>query len=163
MIAPPASAAEYKAGVPLADDRGKIFHNLLIEQGYHTEHDFLIASCSSWGVRPNKASTIPVQAFINESARRGWFTRYVCVGDEAFKFLFANGYKSSMQTLAGSIIYVSETAFKPLFVFPPLTALAPILTGEDERADYFAERAETEAIRRIRLILPQFTKFMEAT
>jgi uracil-DNA glycosylase len=131
LIAPPCSAEEYNQGVPFCNLAAKEFHTLLHDHGYDTQRHFLVVSCSVYGEKPSKHSTELVKGFIAKCAAFNCFEYYICVGDEAFKYIFGAGKKPSGSAIYGSTVYVPETGHKPLFVFPSPAPLAVLAEGSD--------------------------------
>lgn len=118
LIAPPCNGDEYQMNIPFANNSAKEFHLILNDHGLDTEKHFLVVSCSAFGEKPSKQSTELVKAFIEKCAKFNIFDMYMCVGDDAFKFIFGAGKKPSSAALYGSTIFVPETGYKPLFTFP---------------------------------------------
>lgn len=141
LIAPPCTPLEYEEQKPFIDNGALEFHQILDEHAdLDTNSDCLVVSCSLFGEKANKASTDPIRGYLEKLAKRDQFTFFICVGDDAFKFMFGRGKKPSMGTLAGNIMYVPETNFKPLYVFPNLEGLS--IESED------AEKASAYELRR---------------
>jgi hypothetical protein len=161
IIAPPCDKVEYEKGVPLSNDCAIAFHMLLQEEiQFDTNKDAFIISCCRFGLKPKKHNTDPIIEFVRQCADKEIFQHYVCVGDDAFKFIFGSGKKPSMQSLAGYTMRVKETGYKPLFVFPSVKMLAPVFIG-DSREDYFLARMQdqwTEKFRKFSAKLKQFLK-----
>lgn len=119
LIAPPFSEAECRKGVPFSDHAATLFHEILAQEAHlDTNQDFMVVSCNRYGLKANKHSTQPIVDFVLECGRKSLFDFYLCIGDDAFKFVFGHGKKPSMSALAGHVMYVAETDFKPLYVFP---------------------------------------------
>jgi hypothetical protein len=144
LIAPPCTEPEYRNGIPFCDEAAEVFHNILLsEVNLDTERDFCIVSASRYGLKPCKHSTDLIKGFIESCARRAYFQYYVCVGDDAFKYIFGQGKKPSSNTLMGSTVFRPEIGFKPLFVFPSTSVLAPTM-GESEWENRKATRIADE-------------------
>lgn len=122
-IAPPPSEQEYENNLPLSDASAREFHNILAVNGVNTEKDMLVVSCSRFGPKANKHSCTPIVDFIGQCVRLNQFRLYVCIGDAAFKHIFAYGRKANMPTLIGNIVYLKQLNHLPLFTFPSLDGL----------------------------------------
>lgn len=148
LIAPPAVNEEYASGIPFSNESASIFHAILDANGVSTEKNMLVVSCNRYGLKAGKHTTSPVLKFVMQCAARSLFKLYVCVGDEAFKYIFGHGKKPGMSTLAGSIIYVPETGYAPLFTFPSVAPLAPE-PADTDRQDYLNKRIAEELSQKI--------------
>ena len=143
IIAPPCGPEEYAAGVPFSGDAAKAFHEILLDHNLNTQEDFLVVTCSAYGKKPSMQSTGLIREYVMACARAKLFDLYVCVGDDAFKFLFGAGKKPASSTLYGSVLYVPETGHMPLFVYPSPQVLAPVMgndTRENRRAADLADK-----------------------
>lgn len=159
MLVPPCSQVEYQTQIPFSTKTALAFHAVLAAEGIDTEKDFLIVSCSLFGLKANKASTTPMVEFLKECAGNEQFKKFVCVGDETFKFLFAHGRKASMQTLGGATLYVPLVNRKPLFVFPDIAGLAPDYGIDDE--DWKRARWQQRTEKDFSLYARRFRTFCE--
>ncbi len=164
MIAPPNSFNDYVNGIPFSDDRGEKFNILLEESGFNTgdKGQFVVIGATAFGLKPNKASTIPILKFVWRVAAAKLFDRYVCIGDNAFKYIFGEGRKVSMQTISGSTRYLEELHEKPLFTFPPIGLLVAEINDEmGNRQQYLMHRAAEETERKVQNCMDAFKKFMK--
>lgn len=160
FIAPPPTPAEFEEGLPLSNSRALSFHEILEHIPFDTQGHALVVSCSLGGKKANKASTTPIVEFVKACARESLTTKFVCVGNEAYKFIFGEGKKYPMQTLAGAVIYHFMLSPYPLFVFPDIGALNPTFTGEN-RKDWVLGQMKEECENRIVAALPAFKKFLK--
>lgn len=137
IVAPPMTVSEYERGIPLTDPDAAFFHTLLKEAtGLDTERHCYVISCSRYGLKPNKASTQDVVEYVRQLAQFRLFDLCICVGDDAFKFIFGRGKKPTMNSLAGSTIRHGDIYHLPVFTFPSLQGLVHEETG-DKREDRF--------------------------
>ncbi len=171
MIVQPPSEQEIVQGMPFIEPEANEFHNLLEEHydGLSTNDDFLVVSCSLYGLKttkgrkvphPSKASTSPIADFVRECAKKKLFRRYVVIGDEAFKFALAEGKKPAMSTLVGTTMHMVELQYTPLFVFPDVRPLCPVF-GDDKRENFFMRRLADETRDKIQNLALKFKKFAE--
>lgn len=149
VIAPPLNAVEYGYGVPLSDKNAVRLEELLMDSAdFQTEKNALVISASRFGVKPSKASTDQIRELVERPQFHSCFDLFVCIGDDAFKFIFGRGKKPSSTTLVGSTIYHPAISGKPLFTFQNIGDLVftPIsgMTSRDEyrATDYIAKRNE---------------------
>jgi hypothetical protein len=166
LIAPPCLEEEYKAQVPFSYQHAQAFHTIIKEEtGFDTDKDALVVSCSKFYPKANKESTGYICDFVRLCAEKQMFDRYVCVGDDAFKFIFGRGKKPSMASIMAQTMYVEETCYKPLFVFPSPWALYPDLnlpfTDEGKRERYFRIRLQDQADLLFRRLAKKFETFIK--
>jgi hypothetical protein len=162
LLCPPCSAEDYKNGVPFSNRIALIFHGILLsEVGFDTDAHSLVVPCSLYGAKANKASTTPMAEFSAKLAEQDRFTRFICVGDDTFKFLFAHGKKAGMKTLGGAVIRVPQTCHKPLFVFPSIEGLAPEF--KQDEGDWKLKRWQEQTQIEFRRYLIKFRLFLEST
>jgi uracil-DNA glycosylase len=158
LLSPAPSAEDYSNDLPLSDADAKVFHNLCLNAGFHTDKDCLVAPCSLFRAKPSKLSTAPMVEFVGECHPS--FSKFICVGDDAFKFIFGDGRKPSMQTLGGSVVYVSEVDHKPMFVFPSIKGLSlPKNIPNDDVWKH--ERFQAILIRMFEKLMPKFKAFLK--
>lgn len=159
LVAPPPSLEEYKLGLPLSDRHAQAFHEWLLMNSFNTEKDCIVIAASAFRAKANRASTVPIISFIRSCSARDFFNKYIVVGDAAFSFAFGEGRKTTMSTLAGSVIHIKDVNHKPMFVFPSITKLNPEPTGDD-RAEYIHQRIHREVLGSLSRLLPSFRAFV---
>jgi uracil-DNA glycosylase len=146
-LAPPPTGEDYANRLPFCGPAARQLEQILNAHELSTE-DFLVLSCSRWGVKPSKASTTPIKGLVEEYARRGLFLFYILVGGEAFRFLFGSGLKVPMHTMEGKTLYMRELGHRPMFVLPDVALLAAEPTG-DRREDFKLARSRDDLIYRL--------------
>jgi uracil-DNA glycosylase len=155
-VAPPPSIEEYERNIPLSDNSAKVFHNILAREGISTERDMLVVSASRFGERPSKASCSPVFDFVLQAVKRDHFDLFVCIGEVAFRHIFAYGRKPNIQTLVGNIVYLNDLNHAPLFTFPSLDGL---VIPEESRGSTW--RWHKKSIERMTKIAGEFSKVVK--
>jgi len=136
MIVPcPKDAREAKR--PLAGAGASTFLEVLDEQGFSPYQFFIIFANPIMGDSGKGAGYMPTRKFMEE-----FFTKHgrlcICIGGEAFKFLFGNGKKPGDTSLAGQVIHAPCIKYNPVFYFPDYSIIAePEPTGV-RRADFRA-------------------------
>lgn len=126
LIAPRPNLIDLENNVPMSCAAAQSFHSLLLAcAGISTEKDCLVMPGSVMPKKPSKLLTEPFKSLPIKFHRR--FKLILCVGGDNFKFLFGDGKKSSLQTLAnGNLLYLPNKLGKtPLMVFPEYDFLVP--------------------------------------
>lgn len=126
LIAPRPNLIDMENNVPMSCAAAQAFHSALLSAtGISTETDCLVIPGSVLPRKASKLLTAPFKSLPIKFHRR--FKLVICVGGDNFKFLFGDGKKSSLQTLAnGNLIYLPAKLGKtPLMVFPEYDWLVP--------------------------------------
>lgn len=162
MIAPPCTLDEYAQGVPFCNQAAQTFHYWAQENcGIDTERDFLICAASMYGEKPGKHSTDLVVNFVKAAVEQQLIDKIVCVGEPAFKFVFAEGKKPNMTTLIGGTVYMPIVQHRPIFVLPDIAMLAPNFEGADKKERWILQRLQQECARRLDALSQKFKKFVK--
>lgn len=161
MLAPPPSKEEMEQDLPLAGDTARMFHELLLEQGFSTERNAVVLACALSGPKACKANTQPVAELAHEYARLGFFDLFICVGEDAFKYIYGRGRKPPMTALIGRPVYIAQAGNKPVFVFPNISLLAPPPANLIRREIYRWEARRNEAIQQISRVAQELVIFQK--
>lgn len=161
MLIPPCTPEEYAAQIPFSAKIGQGVHRMLDTIGFYTERDCLAVSCSIGGFKANKNNTDVIKSFLHDVVDANYFDRFIVVGDDTFKYLFAHGKKAGMQTLGGATLYVPQTGQKPLFVFPSPDALYPEFLQDEN--DWKLRRMQEKTQAAFQRYLIKFLGFLEET
>jgi len=160
LIAPPCSQEEYDISAPFTGEYARIFQDMFRETGLEFTSHFFVVSASLAGLKANKASTEPIRQFVKTCAEKDLFKAYVCMGTEAFRFVFSDGKKISSTTLIASTVFLPDCKHKPTFIFPEISPLVPAFTG-DKREDYKLERQREELLRKIPGHINAYVRMLE--
>lgn len=160
MLAPPLDLKEYEnGGLPLSNHAALRFHEILEEEcGISTDRDCIVVSCSRYGTKANKASTDGIKELVRQATlkKQTEFKIVMCVGDEAFKHIFGRSKKPS-GSLYWNVMFVEETNYLPLYVFPPLEGLHVNFTGDrwaDSRLSDWQSKTELTFRQNMRKLNP---------
>jgi hypothetical protein len=126
LIAPRPNLIDLENNVPMSCPSAQSFHSVLVSNaGISTETDCLVMPGSVMPKRQTKLTVAPFKSLPLKFHSR--FKLILCVGGDNFKFMFGDGKKSSLQTLAnGNLIYMPAKIGKtPLMVFPEYDFLVP--------------------------------------
>jgi uracil-DNA glycosylase len=128
LIAPQPSEMEVEENLCWVNHNAQKFFELMESLTELSPDDFLIMPTTFNGGKPVNANTELPKRFLHRAAHFKQIRRFVCIGSDAFKVFFGQGRKPSMPMLMGHTMYVTETSWKPLFVFPDADTLA--MSGE---------------------------------
>lgn len=126
VIAPRPNLVDLENNVPMSCPAAQQLHGILLSSAsINTEEDCFVVPGSVLPKKPSKLSVLPFKSLPLKFHSR--FKLIVCVGGDNFKFMFGDGKKSSMQTLAnGNLIYLPALIGKtPLMVLPEYEFLVP--------------------------------------
>jgi uracil-DNA glycosylase len=93
------------------------------EHDLKSNQDFLIMPTTFDADKPKKGNTDIGMNIVEAAAEEESIERMICIGGDAFKTYFGFGRKPSMESLVGNVMFLQQSKFKPVFVFPDLNAL----------------------------------------
>lgn len=165
LIAPQPSEAEVEDNLCWSNHNAERFFELVGSLTELTPNSFIIMPTTFNGGKPVNANTELPKRFLKRAATFRQIRRFVCIGSDAFKVFFGQGRKPSMPMLQGHTMYVKETNFKPLFVFPDADTLAlkPDHYIEDKREYSALKRRVDQTVKTYEQLLEwKFKLFLRA-
>lgn len=127
-------------------------------------NDFLIVPCTFDGKKPVKGNTDVGLEIVSAAAKSKAIKRFVVIGGDPFKTYFGYGKKPSMESLVGNTMFLQQSGFKPVFVFPDLNSLrfSEEIRYKDKRDYYRALAAMQYTMGNLEKLNGRFAQFLKA-